>query len=221
MTGIPAGWYSNPDNDVEIRYWDGSQWTDQVGPKPGAPAAEGPDSAPQKRKRRVPLWVAITAGVAGLLLGGTGSLAGADAQRIDELEQELASAQSESEKALQALEQVEDDFSEERASLILEVEEATEEAEKAAKEIEKALQAVEQAEQTAEEANERASAAEAAAEEAPLSLVDTPTGTSDTTSSVYYKNCTAARAAGAAPLYAGQPGYASHLDRDGDGVACE
>jgi hypothetical protein len=29
------------------------------------------------------------------------------------------------------------------------------------------------------------------------------------------------RAAGAAPLYRGQPGYSSRLDRDGDGVACE
>ncbi|GGC61344.1 DUF1524 domain-containing protein [Hoyosella rhizosphaerae] len=40
-------------------------------------------------------------------------------------------------------------------------------------------------------------------------------------SNVYYKNCTAAREAGAAPIYAGQPGYRSELDRDGDGVACE
>jgi excalibur calcium-binding domain-containing protein len=37
----------------------------------------------------------------------------------------------------------------------------------------------------------------------------------------YYANCTAARAAGAAPLYAGQPGYRPALDRDKDGVACE
>ena len=40
-------------------------------------------------------------------------------------------------------------------------------------------------------------------------------------SSVYYKNCTAARAAGAAPVYAGQPGYGVHLDRDRDGIGCE
>lgn len=40
-------------------------------------------------------------------------------------------------------------------------------------------------------------------------------------SSVYYKNCSAAKAAHAAPLYAGQPGYRSELDRDHDGVACE
>ncbi|WP_245269664.1 excalibur calcium-binding domain-containing protein [Ensifer sp. WSM1721] len=34
-------------------------------------------------------------------------------------------------------------------------------------------------------------------------------------------NCTAARAAGAAPIRAGEPGYRRKLDRDGDGVACE
>jgi len=38
---------------------------------------------------------------------------------------------------------------------------------------------------------------------------------------VYYENCTAARAAGAAPIMRGEPGYASKLDRDNDGIACE
>lgn len=37
----------------------------------------------------------------------------------------------------------------------------------------------------------------------------------------YFPNCAAARAAGAAPIRMGQPGYGSHLDRDGDGKACE
>jgi hypothetical protein len=36
-----------------------------------------------------------------------------------------------------------------------------------------------------------------------------------------YRNCTAARAAGAAPVYRGDPGYGSHLDRDNDGIGCE
>ncbi len=36
-----------------------------------------------------------------------------------------------------------------------------------------------------------------------------------------FRNCDAARAAGAAPMCRGQPGYASHLDADGDGIACE
>lgn len=37
----------------------------------------------------------------------------------------------------------------------------------------------------------------------------------------YYANCDAARAAGAAPLHRGEPGYRAALDRDGDGTACE
>ena len=36
-----------------------------------------------------------------------------------------------------------------------------------------------------------------------------------------FANCAAARAAGAAPVRRGDPGYGSHLDRDGDGVGCE
>jgi hypothetical protein len=38
---------------------------------------------------------------------------------------------------------------------------------------------------------------------------------------VYYARCADARAAGAAPIRVGEPGYAPHLDRDGDGIACE
>lgn len=40
-------------------------------------------------------------------------------------------------------------------------------------------------------------------------------------SDVFYANCAAARAAGAAPVYRGEPGYGKHLDRDGDGIGCE
>jgi hypothetical protein len=40
-------------------------------------------------------------------------------------------------------------------------------------------------------------------------------------SDVYYPNCDAVRAAGAAPLRRGDPGYSRELDRDGDGVACD
>jgi hypothetical protein len=37
----------------------------------------------------------------------------------------------------------------------------------------------------------------------------------------YFSNCSDARAAGAAPVREGDPGYAPHLDRDNDGVGCE
>ncbi|MGH3930175.1 MAG: excalibur calcium-binding domain-containing protein [Pseudonocardiaceae bacterium] len=57
---------------------------------------------------------------------------------------------------------------------------------------------------------------------APAPDVDSAdTGSEDNGGSVYYKNCAAARAAGVTPLYAGESGYSSKLDRDGDGVACE
>lgn len=38
---------------------------------------------------------------------------------------------------------------------------------------------------------------------------------------VYYANCDAVRAAGAAPIHVGDPGYSRKLDRDGDGIGCE
>ena len=37
----------------------------------------------------------------------------------------------------------------------------------------------------------------------------------------YYSSCAVARAAGAAPIRRGSPGYRSKLDADGDGIACE
>lgn len=49
----------------------------------------------------------------------------------------------------------------------------------------------------------------------------TPEPNSSGGASVYHQNCTAVRDAGAAPVRRGDPGYGSHLDRDGDGVGCE
>lgn len=55
----------------------------------------------------------------------------------------------------------------------------------------------------------------------PRPVVPTPEPAPVPAPETYYKNCTAAREAGGAPVYAGQPGYGRHLDRDGDGVGCE
>lgn len=48
----------------------------------------------------------------------------------------------------------------------------------------------------------------------PVPLAEVP-------AAVYYQNCTAVRAAGAAPIRLGQPGFESKFDGDGDGVGCE
>ena len=63
---------------------------------------------------------------------------------------------------------------------------------------------------------ERVAAEQAAHQQAPpiQGLVEVP-------ADVYYQNCTAARAAGAAPLHVGEPGYRLKMDGDGDGIACE
>ncbi|GIE29618.1 hypothetical protein Ait01nite_026630 [Actinoplanes italicus] len=54
----------------------------------------------------------------------------------------------------------------------------------------------------------------------PTRTTSTPKPTTKSPKSVYYKNCDAVRAAGAAPIRRGDPGYARHLDRDGDGQGC-
>ncbi|MFC0674225.1 excalibur calcium-binding domain-containing protein [Brachybacterium hainanense] len=58
---------------------------------------------------------------------------------------------------------------------------------------------------TSEPARERTSAPEDPEDEAPAS----------------YKNCDEVRAAGKAPIRAGDPGFRKKFDRDGDGVGCE
>ncbi|MGQ0837185.1 excalibur calcium-binding domain-containing protein [Actinokineospora sp.] len=57
----------------------------------------------------------------------------------------------------------------------------------------------------------------------PVPTIDPPTEQPEPEPepSVYYKNCTAAKAAGAAPIRRGEPGYGKHLDRDGDGIGCD
>lgn len=70
----------------------------------------------------------------------------------------------------------------------------------------------------ADQAAAQQAAAQQAAKPAPAPA---PVAPAPAPAAAYYANCAAAKAAGAAPLYAGQPGYSTALDRDKDGVACE
>ncbi|WP_308120289.1 excalibur calcium-binding domain-containing protein [Streptomyces bambusae] len=56
---------------------------------------------------------------------------------------------------------------------------------------------------------------------APTEAATEPPATGGGGSSVYYRTCADAKAAGAAPIRRGQPGYGKHLDRDNDGIACD
>ncbi|NKX56762.1 excalibur calcium-binding domain-containing protein [Arthrobacter mobilis] len=88
---------------------------------------------------------------------------------------------------------------------------------KAAAEKKAREEAARQAEQAAqEEAARQAEAQRQAEEEAARQAQQQAPAPA-----VGFSNCSQARAAGAAPLYRGSPGYSPGLDRDGDGVACE
>lgn len=85
-----------------------------------------------------------------------------------------------------------------------------------------AAQAQAQAAEDARVAQEQADAQARAAADAyvpPPSAGSSGSGSSG--SGLSFSSCAAARAAGAAPLYRGEPGYSSRLDRDNDGTACE
>jgi hypothetical protein len=55
----------------------------------------------------------------------------------------------------------------------------------------------------------------------PPVITTTPSPATSSPGGVYYANCAEARAAGAAPILRGEPGYRPALDGDSDGVACE
>src|SRR5687767_3994296 len=37
-SGIPPGWYEDPSQPAQLRYWDGNAWTGSTAPKQAAPA---------------------------------------------------------------------------------------------------------------------------------------------------------------------------------------
>lgn len=55
----------------------------------------------------------------------------------------------------------------------------------------------------------------------PPAVTQSPDERARIEQSVTYSGCNEVRAAGKAPLLAGQPGYREDMDGDGDGIACE
>ena len=76
------------------------------------------------------------------------------------------------------------------------------------------------AEQAASAEAARVAAERAAAQEAARLEAERQAAEVQQPANVYYANCDAVRAAGAAPIRVGDPGYNRKLDRDGDGQGC-
>ena len=93
-------------------------------------------------------------------------------------------------------------------------------ADKAAAELAAAAKAAADKAAADQAAAAQAAAEQAARDEAARQAAQAP-APAPAPAAAYYANCTAARAAGAAPVYAGTPGYGKHLDRDGDGIGCD
>lgn len=205
-------------------------------PAPGSvpnPMAGRPDDDGE-RKRRWPRVVLICAGA--LTLVALGSCAGGLGQS-----EEVASLESEPATTSTQLAGAESER-DELQLLVVEQGDAVEAAEAATEELETTETDVATAqtdlataqttisERDATIASLQAELAAAQAAAAPAQVIApvaaTPTqpqaaAPAAPSTSAYYQNCTAVRQAGAAPIYAGQPGSGPHLDRDGDGVACE
>lgn len=56
---------------------------------------------------------------------------------------------------------------------------------------------------------------------APRQAIPTPAAPQPAPAEIHFRNCKEARAAGYSHMRRGEPGYAPHLDRDGDGIACD
>src|SRR3954463_4804040 len=64
----PPGWYADPQNVAQIRWFDGVQWTGHVSPRPAVAAPEGqhPDSVAHWLLPLGRSWQSILAGYLGL-----------------------------------------------------------------------------------------------------------------------------------------------------------
>ena len=209
----------------------------QTAPSPVVPApAHGAvppsaDQPPRRWRKRKYLAVAAASGLAALVLGiGIGAVGGSAG---------TAAAEERADTAVQRAERSEADAADAQAQLSA-AQQSARDAVSAQEEAEAALDgartaAADASAQVAElqrqlasaQASAQASAKSTAKAGSPASGTGSATGSTSrsshapATSSVSYANCSAARAAGAAPVHAGDPGYSRKLDRDGDGVGCE
>lgn len=75
MSDTPANWYPDPDDPTQLRYWDGTAWTDQRSPTAVGPSAQPEPAANYTVKKAMPLKRKIGIGAAVVLgLGIVGAV---------------------------------------------------------------------------------------------------------------------------------------------------
>ncbi|SDE70541.1 Excalibur calcium-binding domain-containing protein [Blastococcus fimeti] len=197
------------------------------------PGFPGPVQPAQKQPKRWLKWaIPLFAFLVGVGVGGTGQEKEdvTAAPAYVSLKSELTETQDQADELAEEVEAAEERI--ERATAAGEERLAQQTAEQDARSAE--LDAREQALVSREAAAAAAEAAKpapaapkpapAAPKPAPAPAVQAPAPAPQVQApapSAYYKNCDAARAAGAAPVRRGDAGYGSHLDRDDDGIGCE
>lgn len=142
---------------------------------------------------------------------------GEDTQEADNVvEQTTEVSDTNTEKSNEAAQLEEEKRKQEEADRLAEEQRRQEEAARLAEEQRKKEEAARLAEEQRKQEEAARLAEEQRKQEEAESLAQKQQATQ-----VYYKNCKEARSAGAAPIHRGEPGYAKHLDRDGDGVGCD
>lgn len=192
----------------------------------GAPAVE----RPRRRSKRFWIVLSLVAVVALLLSNCAGRLSGGSAfdaeQELEVVTEQLSAALLAQERAETKVDDLEREVRElepqagEVETLLASLEDERATIVTLQQERDAALAAVAELESRIAELESDAAAAVAAPQPQPAAQ-PAPVAQPVPAAAPYYDNCSDARAAGAAPLRVGSPGYRSGLDRDGDGVACE
>lgn len=97
MEGTPAGWYDDPEQPGQQRYWDGNAWTEQRAPgaatAPPAPPMAPPVAAPPKKSNKA-LWIilGVIGGVVLLIFIAIAAIAFLGDSATDVVEENLPAA---------------------------------------------------------------------------------------------------------------------------------
>jgi hypothetical protein len=191
------GWYPDPDGESRLRYFDGSSWTTKYAPMPATSAGPPPPTtAPFENVSSTwsqrPKWL-----VPALIVGGVVALIAIGNSGKDS------------------------DNNKPTSSTVTNTVTVTAQPTTVTQTVTLAAPPAPILEPPASEPEPPI--ADPAITEPPIATQPQPfmPVVPQAPASAYYGSCAEARAAGAAPLHVGEPGYRSGLDRDDDGVACE